>query len=87
MTPEDRMRLDQIEALLVENNKMIKAIRNSGRYTLYARIAYWVIILALVYGVYAYTGPVLNGLVDQYKDSFGVKKDVQVIDQVRRLGQ
>lgn len=73
MTPEQLIRLERLEALIEENNKILREMRRVGRYQTYARIAYWVIIIALVYGAYAYTKPVLGGLLDQY---------TQVIDQI-----
>ncbi len=58
--------LRQTKALVEENNKILKGIRRSNRVGSFFRFIYWIVIIALTIGAYAYVQPYLNSMMKLY---------------------
>lgn len=74
MNPNEKELLEKTYELEKENNKMLRSIRNSGRWSLVFRIFYWLIIIGLSVGAFYFIQPYLQSLMDTYsnvQDSIG----------------
>jgi uncharacterized protein (UPF0333 family) len=79
MTPEERELLSQSIKLAEENNKMLRGIRRSNRFSLFLRIIYWLIILAIAFIAYYYIQPYVNAAIKSYND---MKNNVQSVKNI-----
>jgi len=52
MTPEERELLTQSIKLAEENNKILRGMRRSARFSTFFRILYWTIIIVVAFGSY-----------------------------------
>jgi hypothetical protein len=59
MTPEERSLLENTAALVKENNKILRGIRSSNRWSTIFRVIYWLIIIGLGVGAYYALQPYL----------------------------
>lgn len=74
MNPNEKELLEKTYELEKENNRMLRSIRNSGRWSLIFRVFYWLIIIGLSVGAFYFIQPYLQSLMDTYsnvQDSIG----------------
>jgi hypothetical protein len=74
MNPNEKELLEKTYELEKENNRMLRSIRNSGRWALIFRVFYWLIIIGLSVGAFYFIQPYLQSLMDTYsnvQDSIG----------------
>jgi hypothetical protein len=78
MTPEEREILNRSIELAEENNKILKGIRRSARFSSFVRIIYWAIIIGTAFGTYYFIQPYIDPLIKGYngiKDSLNSVKN------------
>ncbi len=77
MNPQEKELLEKTLEYTRENNKMLRAMRRSIRFSSFLRVAYWLIIIGLGIGLYQYLQPFLEEFKDifnqavELKNSFG----------------
>jgi len=76
MTPEERDLLLKSIEIAEENNKMLRGIRRSARFSAFLRFLYWVIILGSAFGFYYYTKPFIKPIMDGY---VGMKENIETL--------
>ena len=62
MTPEERSLLERTYAIAEENNKILRGIRSSNRFSMIMRVVYWVVIIIVSFGAYYFIQPYLTML-------------------------
>ncbi|MGC9605742.1 MAG: hypothetical protein ABSF56_03260 [Minisyncoccia bacterium] len=62
MTPEERSMLERACQLSEENNKILRGIRRSNRFTSILHVLYWIVIIVVSFGAYYYVQPYLMTL-------------------------
>jgi predicted MFS family arabinose efflux permease len=63
MTPEERSLLERTAALAAENNKILRSIRRSNRWSAVMRVIYWVLIIGVSFGAYYYIQPWITNMI------------------------
>jgi len=68
MTPEEKDLLTKTAKFAEENNKILRGIRRSSRFSFFFRVFYWIIILgsllASYYAIQPYINPVKKAVSD-----------------------
>jgi hypothetical protein len=64
--------IDKLIELTEENNRLIKTLITDLRWRQLYSLVKWVIIIAIVFGTYAYLQPYLNKTLEMYKRIQGV---------------
>jgi hypothetical protein len=64
--------IDKLIELTEENNRLIKTLITDLRWRQLYSLVKWVIIIAIVFGTYAYLQPYLNKTLEMYKQIQGV---------------
>lgn len=76
MTPEEKDMLRKTLELSQDNNKILRGILVRARWSMFFRLAYWGIIIALAFGAYYFAKPYFDLLVSSYKN---ITADVDAI--------
>ena len=79
MSPEERELLTQSIKLAEENNKMLRSMRRSARFSSFLRIVYWLLILGSAFGIYYYTQPYVDAVIKSYN---GMRENVESVKNV-----
>lgn len=66
MTPEEKSLLERTYKMAEENNKILRSIRRSTRWSIFMKVFYWVIIIGGAYGAYHFLQPYVNTITDLY---------------------
>jgi len=77
MTPEERSLLENTMALAKENNKILRSIRRSNRWSSIFRVIYWVVIIGLGLGTYYFLQPYLMSAVNIINQGQAAIKSLQ----------
>ena len=73
-------RIDRLEKLAKENNKILKKLRNNMRMGTIMRILYWGVIIGSMLGAYYYLQPFIKPLLDTYDTLIGIPEAVKNIN-------
>ena len=85
MTPDEKKLLAQTFELAQENNKILRGIRNSTRWSIAFKVVYWGAIIALSFGAYYFIQPYVNTLKDSITEVQKLGDGVKgTIDQVQK---
>lgn len=68
MTPEEKELLKETAELTKENNKILRSMRRSARWSAFFRLVYWLVILGGAVGTYYLIQPYINTLIKSYQD-------------------
>jgi hypothetical protein len=79
MTPEERELLTQSIKIAEENNKMLKSIRRSARFSSIFRVIYWLIILGTAFGAYYFVKPFIDPIVNSYT---GMQQSIENVKNI-----
>jgi hypothetical protein len=79
MTPEERELLTRSIKLSEENNRMLRGMRRSARFSSILRAIYWLIILGSVYATYYFASPYINAAVKGYNE---MQKSIESVKTV-----
>ena len=60
MTPEEKSLLERTYRLAEENNKILRGIRRSNRFSAVMRVLYWLVIIGLSIGALYFIQPYLT---------------------------
>jgi len=66
MNPEEKAQLKEVLGLSEENNKILRKMRNSMRWSQFFRFIYWIIIIGTAIGAFYYLQPYLDKIVKAY---------------------
>ena len=66
MTPDEKELLEKTHSLAQENNKILRSIRSSNRWSSVFRVIYWIIIIGASIGAFYYIQPYANLLLKEY---------------------
>lgn len=79
MNPEEKEILQKTNDLAKENNKILKSIRRSNRWSTIFRLFYWLIIIGVSIGAFYFIQPYIDPLINAYK---GIQTDINNIKSV-----
>lgn len=79
MSPEERDLLTRSIKISEENNKILRSMRRSARFSSILRILYWLIILGIAFGSYYVIKPVLDPFINGYNS---MQKGVQNVTSI-----
>jgi len=68
--------LKETKTLVEENNKILKGIRRSNRWGAFIKTVYWIIIIVITIGAFAYIQPYLNSMIKIYNQLEGTSTDI-----------
>jgi Sec-independent protein secretion pathway component TatC len=68
MTPEERELLNRSLKLAEENNKMLRSMRRSARFSSFIRLVYWLFIIGAAFGTYYFVQPYIAPIMKTYTD-------------------
>lgn len=80
MSPEERELLTTSIKLAEENNKLLRGMRRSARFSSFLRAIYWLIILVTAFGTYYLVKPFIDPMISGYKsmqEGFNNIKSIQ----------
>ncbi len=60
-------RLNKVEALVEENNKILRRLQRTARWTQFFVFVKWVVILGASFGLYYYLQPLVDGWLSTYQ--------------------
>jgi hypothetical protein len=66
MNPEEKELLKETAELTRENNKILKSMRRSARFSAFLRFIYWAIILGGAVASYYFIEPYLTAVINGY---------------------
>lgn len=67
MSPEEKSLLERTYKMVEENNSILRSIRRSNRFSGVMKVIYWLIIIGISYGLYAYLQPYVKTATDLYE--------------------
>ena len=67
MNEQEKNLLEETHELAEENNKILKGIRSSNRWSMFFRFFYWIIIIGISVGAFYYVQPYVDSLMQVYK--------------------
>ena len=76
MTPEERQLLRETADLTKENNKILRGIRRSNRFSAFFRFIYWALIIGSAIGAYYYIQPFIDPLM---KGFTSIQQNIQSV--------
>jgi hypothetical protein len=76
MDPKDRELLEKTFEYAEENNKLLKRIRLSIRLSGLFRILYWLVIIAVAFGLFYYLEPIISSVLD-VRSNFGSLNNIE----------
>jgi hypothetical protein len=76
MTPEERELLNKSIEIAEENNKILRGIRRSARFSSILRAIYWLIILGTAFGAYYFVKPFIDPVIKSYN---GMQQNIESV--------
>ncbi len=76
MTPEERELLNKSIEIAEENNKILRGIRRSARFSSILRAIYWLIILGTAFGAYYFIKPFIDPVIKSYN---GMQQNIESV--------
>ena len=67
MSSEEKSLLERTYKMVEENNSILRSIRRSNRFSGVMKVIYWLIIIGISYGLYAYLQPYVKTATDLYE--------------------
>ena len=66
MSPEERELLNRSIKISEENNRMLRGMRRSARFSSFLRVIYWLIIIVTAFGTYYFIQPIIAPFINSY---------------------
>jgi hypothetical protein len=79
MTPEERELLTTSIKLAEENNKLLRGMRRSARFSSFLRAIYWLIILGTAFGTYYFVKPFIDPIVKGFN---GMQQNIESVKDI-----
>ena len=79
MNPNEKELLEKTYELTEENNKILKGIRSSNRWSAFFRIFYWIIIIVVSVGAFYYIQPYIDVATKAYRNIQGDLNNVKSV--------
>lgn len=88
MEQDEKQLLQKTYDLAKENNKILRGIRRSNRWSAFMRIVYWLLIIGASIGAFYFIQPYLNAATNAYKSlESGLNNVKSVTNKIPGLGQ
>lgn len=68
----DSRKLDELLEISHENNKILRSMRRTQRWSSVFRFVYWAVIVGSIFGVYYYFQPTLQKYKEVFQTSMGI---------------
>lgn len=68
----DARKLDELLEVTHENNKILRSMRRSQRWSSFFTLVYWAIILGSIFGAYYYFQPTIQKYMKTFQASVGI---------------
>lgn len=68
----DTRKVDELLELTRENNKILRSMRRTQRWSSLFTVVYWMIILGSIFGVYYYFQPTIQKYLKTFQTSIGI---------------
>lgn len=68
----DSRKLDELLEIAHENNKILRSMRRTQRWSSLFRLVYWAVILGSIFGVYYYFQPTIQKYTKTFQTSMGI---------------
>lgn len=68
----DERKMDELLELTRENNKIIRSMRSTQRWSSFFRLVYWMLILGSIFGTYYYFQPTIEKYMHTMKTSVDI---------------
>ncbi|MBI5400565.1 MAG: hypothetical protein HZB12_00400 [Candidatus Yonathbacteria bacterium] len=68
----DARKLDELLEVTHENNKILRSMRRSQRWSSFFRFVYWALILGSIFGTYYYFQPTIQKYMKTFQTSMGI---------------
>ena len=79
MNPDEKDLLQKTYELSTENNKILRGIRSSNRWSVFFRIFYWILIIGASVGAFYFIQPYIDIAVNTYKSVQGDLNNVKTV--------
>jgi TRAP-type C4-dicarboxylate transport system permease small subunit len=79
MTPEERELLTKSIKISEENNRMLRSMRRSARFSSFLRLVYWALIIGSAIWTYYFIQPYLEAVMKGYTE---MQKGVQSVTNI-----
>ena len=73
----DSQKLDELLELTRENNKILRSMRRTQRWSSFFTYVYWLVILGSIFGVYYYFQPTIQKYVKTLQTSAGILQQLE----------
>jgi len=77
MNPNERDLLQKTHDLAEDNNRILRGIRRSNRWSTFFRAIYWIIIIGVSIGAFYYIQPYVDTLLKTYQSLQGSIQNIQ----------
>lgn len=67
MSDDQNDRLNRIEKLIVDNNKILHGMRRAARWDRFAQLIYWALIIGSSAAAYYYIQPIFKSILSSYQ--------------------
>ena len=71
MDPKEKDILEKTYQLEKENNRILKGIRNTNRWTIFFKIIYWTLIILVAVGAFYFVQPYVDSFLNTYQNLTG----------------
>ena len=79
MNPDEKDLIKETYDLEKENNRLLKNLRNTNRWTVFFRVVYWTVIIGVAVGAFYYIQPYVNNILSAYEN---VQNDLMNVKSV-----
>ncbi len=73
----DNQKIDELLDLTRENNKILRAMRSTQRWSSFFKFVYWAIILGSIFGTYYYFQPTIQKYMNAMQTSVDVLQKLE----------
>jgi len=85
MNPEEKALLEKTYELSKENNKILKSVRRSNRWSAFFKVFYWMIIISISIGAFYYIQPYIDTFMNTYQSIKGDIDNVKsAVDSIQK---
>jgi hypothetical protein len=79
MNPNEKELLQKTYELTEENNKILRGIRRSNRWSTLFRVFYWIVIIGISIGAFIYIQPYVDSVMKAYNS---IQNDLNTVKSV-----
>ena len=68
MDPSEKDLIEKTYEMEKENNRILKGIRSTNRWSIFFKVFYWTIIIGIAVGAFYYIQPYVNNILKTYEN-------------------